>query len=419
MARANGARSQMALAFETTYGVPPESGYSRMPFASATLGAAQPLLNSELLGYGRDPLAPIKDAVTADGDVVIPIDARAFGIWLKATFGDPVTTAVAATGLIAFSVIPANGQTVTIGGVTWTFVTGTAGASEVEIEGTLIQTLDALVIALNGSANVEIAKATYSRPTGTENLVVTFDTVGPTGNAFTLAASHAVPSGATLTGGGYSHEYRSGGWTLPSMAIEIGHPEIPAYFMYPGCVLDQLNFSMQRAGLLTATARLVVQGEEEPTAASEAGSLEDIELQRFGHFNGSIRRNGTALGNVVTTELTYQNNLDRIETIRADGKIDGADPSLAGLMGRIDVRFADLVLLDQAIAGEACEIAMGWALPAGASLTFVAHAVYLPRPRREVTGPQGIQASFEWQAAQTPEGSRMCTVTLINDVVEY
>ena len=50
MARAQGARALMALAFETTYGTPPASGFTRMPFASATLGAEQPLLNSELLG---------------------------------------------------------------------------------------------------------------------------------------------------------------------------------------------------------------------------------------------------------------------------------------------------------------------------------------------------------------------------------
>jgi len=58
MARAHGARAQMALAFETTYGTPPASGYTRMPFASTTLGAEQPLLNSELLGYGGRGAAP-------------------------------------------------------------------------------------------------------------------------------------------------------------------------------------------------------------------------------------------------------------------------------------------------------------------------------------------------------------------------
>ena len=71
MARAHGARAQMALAFETVYGTPPPSGFTKMPFASTTLGAEQPLLNSELLDYDRDPLTPIKNAVTADGDVVV------------------------------------------------------------------------------------------------------------------------------------------------------------------------------------------------------------------------------------------------------------------------------------------------------------------------------------------------------------
>ncbi len=79
MARAQGARAQMALAFETSYGTPPMSGYTKMPFASTTLGAEQPLQTSELLGYGRDPQAPIKDAVTADGNIVIPIDAASIG----------------------------------------------------------------------------------------------------------------------------------------------------------------------------------------------------------------------------------------------------------------------------------------------------------------------------------------------------
>ena len=314
MARAQGARAQMALAFETTYGTPPTSGFTRMPFASATLGAEQPLLNSELLGYGRDPLAPIKDAVTADGNVVVPIDAQGFGIWLKAAFGEPTTT-------------------------------GTAP--------------------------------------------------GP-----------------------FTHEFQSGGWVLPSLSIETGMPEVPRFAMYSGCVLDTLSWQMQRSGLLTATASLVAQGESTATA-SAAGTLTSSGLQRFGHFNGAITRNGTALGNIVSAEITYANSLDRVETIRSDGRIDGADPSIAALTGRIEVRFADQVLVDQAINGDPCALSFAYTLPSGESLTLTAHAVYLPRPRIEIAGPQGVQATYDWQAARDTTLGRMCTVTLVNSVEEY
>jgi len=312
MARAQGARAQMALAFETTYGTPPVGGFTKMPFASTSLGAEQPLLNSELLGYGRDPLAPIKDAVTADGDAVVPLDAGAFGFWLKAAFGDPTTTGV-----------------------------------------------------------------------------------GP-----------------------YTHEFTSGNWTLPSLSIETGMPEVPRFAMYSGCVLDQLSWQVQRSGLLTATARLVAQGETVATTTS-VGTPAELGLKRFGHFNGAISRNGSALGNVVSAEITYSNNLDRIETIRGDGRIDGADATMAALTGRIEVRFADSTLVAQAINGEACEMEFAYVLPSGETFTFTAHAVYLPIPRIEISGPQGVQASFDWQAAKSTNPARMCTAVLINSIASY
>ena len=231
--------------------------------------------------------------MTADGDVVVPIDAAAFGFWLKAAFGEPTTS----------------------GSDPWT------------------------------------------------------------------------------------HEFRSGSLTLPSLSIETAMPEVPRFAMYSGCVLDQLSWQMQRSGLLTATAKLVAQGETVGTTTA-AGTPAEPALKRFGHFNGSITRNGTVLGNVVSAEITYANNLDRIETIRSDGKIDGADPSIAALTGRVEVRFADQVLVNQAIAGDPCELEFGYALPSGESFTFTVHAVYLPRPRIEIAGPQGVQATFDWQAAR-------------------
>ena len=312
MARAHGARAQMALAFETTYGTAPTTGFRVVPFASTTLGSEQPLITSELLGQGRDPLPPIKDAVTADGDVVVPLDVENFGLWLKAAFGAPTTT------------------------------------------GTTPKT----------------------------------------------------------------HTFQSGAWALPSMAIETGMPEVPRYAMYTGCVCDQLSWQMSRSGLLTATARLVAQGEN-AASATAAGTTTALGLQRFGHFNGSITRNGTPLGNIISAEVTYSNGLDRIETIRADGKIEGADPGMASLTGRMEVRFADTALITQALDGTPCELVFAYSLGASASFTFTAHAVYLPRPRIEIPGPQGIQATFDWQAAKAASPARLCTAVLVNTVASY
>ena len=58
MARAQGARAQMALAFETVYGAAPATGYTRMPFASTTLGYELPLLNIGAVRLRKRPDGP-------------------------------------------------------------------------------------------------------------------------------------------------------------------------------------------------------------------------------------------------------------------------------------------------------------------------------------------------------------------------
>jgi hypothetical protein len=313
MARAQGARALMALAFETTYGTPPVSGFTRMPFASTSLGAEQPLLNSELLGYGRDPLAPIKDAVTADGDVVVPLDAEAFGFWLKAAFGAPTTTGAEAP---------------------------------------------------------------------------------------------------------YSHEFQSGSWTLPSMSIETGMPEVPRYAMYSGCVLDQITWQMQRSGLLTATARLVAQGETVGTTTS-AGTPAALELKRFGHFNGAITRNGTAARQcgLGRDHLRQQPRPDRDHPLGRPHRWRGPIHCRADGPDRGALRRPD--------AGDAGDQRRGLRdgirlRPAFRRKLLLHRARRLPAaPRIEISGPQGVQATFDWQAARDSVVGRMCTATLVNDVETY
>ena len=424
MARAQGARAQMALAFETVYGTPLAANkYWQMPFAQSNLGAEQPLLNSELLGYGRDILAPVRDAITAGGDVVVPIDARYWGVWLKAAFGDPVTTGlVAATGTIVFAGQPAVSSTLTINGTLFTAVASGATGNQFNIGANLAATLTNLVTVLAASVVPAVQQATYSQTGGT-TLVITRTALGSAGNSFTLAASTApalngTVSGATLTGGANSHTFQSGSWTLPSFSVETWMPEVPYSGMGRGCVLNQLAWTMARSGLVTGTAGIVAQTET-IGAASAVGTLNTFPLTRFSSFQGAVLRAGSPIGNVISAQITYANNLDPIEIIRGDGLIDGADPSQASLTGTIDVRFADQVLLAQATSGSPIEFQFAYVIDASSFFRFTAHAVYLPRPKFQMQGPGGVQAQFAWQAARDATLGRMCTAVLVNDLLNF
>ena len=313
MARARGANAVMAAAFETTYGTAPATGYKKLPFVSAALGDEQNLIESDLLGYGREPLPPSRDVVSNEGDVVVPVDLRNFGNWLKLLMGAP----------------------------------------------------------------------------------------------------NSVDDSGVIT-----HTFVSGAQSLPSMAIEIGLPDVPSYGMNAGVRANTLKIQLQRSGLLNATMSLIAQGETKATT-SGAGSPTSAVVERFSQFMGEVERDGTPLGHIVSADFTYTNNLDKVEVIRPDGRIEDADAAMVGANGSVTVRFADTTLLDQAIAGDPCELTFGWAIDAERSLLFTFHSVFLPKPKTPITGPGGIQASFSWQAAKDPTAGKTCTVVLVNDVAAY
>ncbi|MGI4880458.1 MAG: phage tail tube protein, partial [Janthinobacterium lividum] len=93
MTRARGSNALMAGSFETTYGTPPATNFIKLPFVSHTLGEQRGLIESDLLGFGREPLDPTYDVANNAGDVVVPVDARALGYWLKLLMGPSVDSA--------------------------------------------------------------------------------------------------------------------------------------------------------------------------------------------------------------------------------------------------------------------------------------------------------------------------------------
>ena len=106
--------------------------------------------------------------------------------------------------------------------------------------------------------------------------------------------------------------------------------------------------------------------------------------------------------------------MEAVRTIRADRKIEGADPGIARATGQITARFADTTLLTQAQNNAPTEFAFSYAIDANRSLTFTLHEVYLALAKTPIEGPAGVEASFEFRAAFNATATRMMTAVLKN-----
>ena len=314
MARAYGWNAKLLIAEEKEYGVLPDTNYRQIPFISSSLDSEQGLISSNVLGLGRDPTQPFQDVINVDGDMVVPVDMRNIGLWLKAIFGIPTTSE-------------------------------------------------------------------------TEN-------------------------------GAYSHDFESGKTSIPSYSIEVGLPEIPQFIRFMGVRANSIAFNFQRSGEAQVTVNLMAQGETGATTTINSAP-EVFNYTRVSQFQGYIKSGGELLANITSASVTYSNNLEKIETIRSDGKVEAIDLGVASLSGSISAKYADNILLDKARSGTPVDIELGYQLSETLKLVITCHEVYLPKPKRSVDGPGGIECSYDFQGAKDQTLDKMMTVTLVNDVESY
>lgn len=418
--RARGANAILAAKFEATYGVPPSGNYMRLPFVSSALGEEQGLIEDDLLGAGREGLDPTQDVINNDGDITVPVDVRAFGHWLTLYLGAPAApvAAAAASMKVTFLAQPVANATITVNGTAFTAKASGATGAQFNIGATLADTVTNLAAVLNASVVAGVAESTYAASGAV--LTITHDTLGLAGNAFTMAAQAGMnaklPSG-TLTGGAVKHVFSSGAQCLPSLSCEFGHPEIPAYDMNYGVLGNTLRIALQRSGLLNAQLGLIARGTLESTPATGGGAVVDIEMDRFQQARGEILKDGVQLASVVSGSVGFTNNLEKVPSIMPDGRIEGADPGTFRATGESVVVWRDLIMDQVAGRKEAISLSYGWTLDSF-SLKFIFPRVFLPKPKRSITGPNGIQRTYNWQASGEGVGAMM-TIELVNDVASY
>lgn len=301
---------------EATYNTPPTADYWNIPFLPGTdLGTMQGNIANPTIGHGSDPRAPQRDVLDGKSKLVVPLEARYFGLHLSSLLGNPVTT--------------------------------------------------------------------FPDPE-------------------------------------YQHVFESNATGQPvGQSIEVAHLGLstPKYIMNSGILYNGLSMSLKRAGFAEASFDVIVTKEAEPVNSSAAGTpanIVDATVKYFSQLTATLKRNGTALADILSADIDFSYNLDPLEVIANNGYIGGADRGEASLSVKLKTRFRTMTLYDDARSGGA--VALEWKLANSAteSLTFGIGKAVLARPKIGLQGPGGIDIDFDIMC-HGEDATKMLTATLVND----
>ncbi|RCK32490.1 hypothetical protein TH9_12205 [Thalassospira xiamenensis] len=243
------------------------------------------------------------------------------------------------------------------------------------------------------------------------------------GIGFWLKGLLGDPATADNGDGTYDHVFTSGGDDLPSMTIEKGHPKLTTqrFELITGFICGSISFDLARTGPASASIEGIAQGSTIQTATKDSAPVA-YALRRFFQNRASIKMAGGQLANVTAGSFNFTNNIEGVETIRDDGKIDGVDTGEARASGSVTVRLGSDTTISDAISAETpVSMEVGYSMPGaeGFKLTFVMPRVFLPKVKESIEGPGGIDQQYDWQAAFDSVAGHMMQVTLTNDVEEY
>lgn len=218
----------------------------------------------------------------------------------------------------------------------------------------------------------------------------------------------------------YTYTFTSGK-ALVDAFIETGHPQMPKYYGHLGVKMDSMTFSFDRTG--TPQIQMVVhqQGETKPvpTASQVVTTLPDLARLLASAPKGAIKMNGTAVASLQSGKLTIGNGLEPDLTIRNDGLVDGYDDGLVSLQGSIVVRFATGPLLTAVEAQSAVELEFSYQLSATQAVIITVHEVIMPDPQKSISGPGGIDVTYDFTGEKDAALNKSFTIVLKNQIADY
>lgn len=204
-------------------------------------------------------------------------------------------SAPTAFGSLTFTLNPSAAATITIGGTVVTFVAALTTGNQILIGANLAATLANAATFLNQSTDTNLSKATYSVNQAGTAIQVIYKTPGATGNSFTLAASVATPSGATLSGGTGTDISGMLGMTSTSSGAFVANGVAAESAVQAAALFDN-QFGQQWYGLTICGA----------ADADHLAVAAFIEATTNKHFYGVTTQEAGVLNTVTTTDIASQ-----------------------------------------------------------------------------------------------------------------
>ena len=466
--QARGYKGKTVIDFETAFGVAPAAGSRKpfmVPFQSFDTSASRELNTDDLITGTRNPAAPFEGNVEASGSAVVPMDAHTTGLWIRAMFGLPTTTVVAAVNLNAGDAVnkgsgkvglPSTahglepGAPVIIAGTSnydgdYTLapetsanelvITATYAAETFDGEETVTParrvTLDAAAAVDKGSGTVGLPCTSHGLPvgaeitvTGTDNYDATYTVKrATTADEIVVTATYAAETfdGTEVADCRFHRHVYKVGDVMPSMVTEKQFPDIPIYLVGAGMKVGSMDVSVGGSGALTMTLNLA--GKDEVRSSTPYDNDADdttasLPFIRFNQFHARVSEGGEVLpGRKTSISLNLDFGLDTDQYTIGDGGSRGDIPEgPMKLSGNIEALFKDTRFLDKAELGERTAIVIGW-YNGGYGLSFSLAEAQYQRKTPSVSGPKGVKENFSYTAFHDTDSAESAVVaTLVNDI---
>lgn len=229
--------------------------------------------------------------------------------------------------------------------------------------------------------------------------------------------------GAPSTAGSsdYTHTWVSGVTTaLPSASMEKVLSGLTQFGLLTGVKANTMAFSAGTEQRPRATFGLIGKAEAY-SGSTSAGTPTFAGSTPFHQKQYSVTDDGSALGNCMEFGINYSNNMEAYYDLNSGNAPVSIEDGQATCSGTFRTRVSPdtIDLIGDAVAGTAHSLVLKCQISSTKLIQFTIHEALLSQPIIGISGPGGIDVTFNWRAQYNASGGEMMEVILKNQTSAY